>query len=374
MLIIGIDFGNSTSLAAICRDGRVELIQNTDPSTLPSAIYPTFVAVTADGHTLVGEAARRQAAANPAGTLTAFKNRIGNPEHVVLRGHSFTPQRLASLLIERMRQDAAVLLGQAPDGVVIGVPTLLDHAQQAAMIEAGRLAGFECVHLVQEPIAAALAHEIGSSGAADSSQRTMVADLGGAELHVSIVEGWGNELRVTSALSNPRVGGRAMDDLIVAHVAAAFRKAAGGDIMRDPRAAWDLWLAAEVAKIELTSGRVEHITLALYAEIEGTSLHTEIDLSRGEVESMVAPLLEQCRRTVQELFTQAKLGASDINHLILVGGPTKMPVVARLFEEVALRPAETKVDPVYCVAFGAAMRGAEIAGGRSARHTYTSVA
>lgn len=374
MLIIGIDFGTSTSLAAVCRHDRIELIPSTDRSTPPSPIYPSFVAVTADGRTLVGDAARRQAAANTEGTVTAFKGRIGNPEHVALRGHSFSPQRLASLLIEQIRQDAAVFLGETPEGAVIGVPTHFDELQRQTIVEAGQSAGFEGVHLLQEPIAAALAHRVGCSSPGAAPVRTMVADLGGSSLHISILDCWNNELRVADALSNPRVGGRAMDDLFLAHAAASFRSATGADIMRDPRAACDLRLAAEMAKIEFASGRVERITLPLYAEIDGRSLHAEIDLSRGELERIVAPALEQCRRTIRELLTRTNMEPSDIDRLILVGGPMKMPAAARLFEEVTLRSAETHVDPVHCVAFGAAMRGAEIAAGRTTKRKYTSVA
>jgi molecular chaperone DnaK len=359
MAIIGIDLGTSNSAAAVLRGGRPVIIPSAEGVSLGGKAFPSHVALTADGQMLVGEPARRQTAVNPEGTATAFKRRMGTRELIRLRARDFTPEQLSGFLLQKIKRDAETFLGEPVAKAVVTVPAYFDDNQRSATKDAARIAGLEVVRLVNEPTAAALAYGLDRQG---QELRIAVIDFGGGTLDVTIMEFGKGVFEVRATSGDTRLGGTDMDVLFLDYLMERFKAASGVDLRPDRQAVARLREAAEIAKIELSSTTSTHITLPFIAAKGGVPQHFEIDVTRGELERLVRPVIERCRGPVQQALHDAGVAPTDIDRVVFVGGPTRMPVVRRFFEELLGRKAEMGVDPMECVAAGAAIQAGVLAG------------
>jgi molecular chaperone DnaK len=359
MAIIGIDLGTSNSAAAVLRGGRPVIIPSAEGVSLGGKAFPSYVAVTADGQVLIGEPARRQASANPEGTATAFKRRMGRREKIRLHDREFSPEQLSAFLLQKIKSDAEAFLGEPVERAVVTVPAYFDDNQRAATKDACRIAGLEVARLVNEPTAASLAYGLDRLG---QEFRVAVIDLGGGTLDVTIMDFGKGVFEVRSTSGDTHLGGTDMNQRIFDHLADRFRTEAGIELRNDAKAAARLMEAGELAKIELTSSVKAHVSLPYIAAAGGTPRHLEMDLTRTELERVVRPVIERCREPVLRALRDAGAGPGDIQRIVFVGGPTRMPAVRAFFEEILGRKAEMGVDPMECVASGAAIQAGVLAG------------
>jgi molecular chaperone DnaK len=359
MAIIGIDLGTSNSAAAVLRGGRPVIVPSAEGISLGGKAFPSYVAITADGQMLVGEPARRQAAANPEGTATAFKRRMGRRETIRLRDRELTPEQLSAFLLQKIKRDAESFLGEPVEKAVITVPAYFDDNQRSATKDAARIAGLEVARLVNEPTAAALAYGLDRLG---QELRIAVVDFGGGTLDVTIMESGKGVFEVKATSGDTQLGGTDMNARVYDYLVDRFRSQTGIDLRGDRMAAARLMEAAEIAKIELSAAITTHISLPFIAVKQGVPQHVDMDLTRTELERLVRPVVERCRAPVEQALHDAKVTPKDIGRLIFVGGPTRMPSVRQYFEELLGRKAEMGVDPMECVAAGAAIQAGVLAG------------
>jgi molecular chaperone DnaK len=359
MAIIGIDLGTSNSAAAVLRGGRPVIIPSAEGISLGGKAFPSYVAITADGQMLVGEPARRQAAANPEGTASAFKRRMGRRETVRLREREFTPEQLSAFLLQKIKRDAEAFLGEPVAKAVVTVPAYFDDNQRSATKDACRIAGLEVARLVNEPTAAALAYGLDRLG---QELRIAVIDFGGGTLDVTIMEFGKGVFEVKSTSGDTQLGGTDMDVCLFDYLAERFKEKSGIDVRAQRQAAARLKEAAEIAKVELSSATATHISLPFIAARAGVPQHLDMDLTRTELERVVRPVIERCRGPVQQSLADAGVEPQRLDRIIFVGGPTRMPAVRRYFEELLGRSAEMGVDPMECVAAGAAIQAGVLAG------------
>ncbi len=359
MTIIGIDLGTSNSAAAVLRGGRPVIIPSAEGVSIGGKAFPSFVAFTADGQLLVGEPARRQAAANPEGTASAFKRKMGKRENVRLRDKDYSPEQLSAFLLQKIKRDAEAFLGEPVEKAVVTVPAYFDDNQRSATKDACRIAGLEVVRLVNEPTAASLAYGLDRLG---QELRIAVIDFGGGTLDVTIMEFGKGVFEVKATSGDTQLGGTDMNQRIYEHLAERFQMATGVDVRNDQKAAVRLVEAAENAKIELSTSVTTHISLPYLAVVNGEPRHLELDLTRTELERLVRPVIERCKAPVEQALHDAAITPKDVNRVVFVGGPTRMPIVRSYFEEIFGRKAEMGVDPMECVAAGAAIQAGVLAG------------
>ena len=359
MAIVGIDLGTSNSAAAVLRGGRPVIIPSAEGISLGGKAFPSYVAVTADGQMLVGEPARRQAAANPEGTATAFKRRMGRRETIRLRDRAFTPEQLSAFLLQKIKRDAEIFLGEPVEKAVVTVPAYFDDNQRSATKDACGIAGLEVTRLVNEPTAASLAYGLDRLG---QELRIAVIDFGGGTLDVTIMEFGKGVFEVRATSGDTQLGGTDMNQRLYEYLAERFRAQSGIDVCTDRLSAARLIEAAEIAKIELSASNSAHIMLPFIAAKGGVPQHLDMDLTRTELERLVWPVIERCRGPVEQALHDARATPEEIDRLVFVGGPTRMPVVRQFFEELFGRPAEMGVDPMECVAAGAAIQAGVLAG------------
>jgi molecular chaperone DnaK len=359
MPIIGIDLGTSNSAAAVLRGGRPIMIPSAEGFTLGGKAFPSYVAIASDGQMLVGEPARRQAAANPEGTASAFKRRMGLRETIRLRNREFSPEQLSAFLLQKVKRDAEAFLGEPVKRVVITVPAYFNDNQRSATKDACRIAELEAARLINEPTAASLAYGLDKAG---QELRIAVIDFGGGTLDVTIMEFGGGVFEVKATSGDTQLGGTDMDRLVFEHLAEQFQRQSGIDVRKDRTAEARLREAAEIAKIELSASTTTHVSLPFLAASEGVTHNLDLDLTRSELERLVRPVIEHCRTSVIQALHDAAMEVKDVGRLVFVGGPTRMPAVRAFFEDLFGRKAETGVDPMECVAQGAAIQGGVLAG------------
>jgi molecular chaperone DnaK len=359
MPIIGIDLGTSNSAAAVLRGGRPVIIPSAEGITLGGKAFPSYVAVARDGQIIVGEPARRQQAINPEGTISGFKRLMGQRDKLRLGGKEFTPEELSALLLQKIKRDAEAFLGEPVDKAVVTVPAYFNDNQRSATKDACRIAGLEAARLVNEPTAASLAYGLDRLG---QELRIAVVDFGGGTLDVTIMEFGKGVFEVKATSGNTQLGGTDMDRILVEHLAAVFRSRSGIEISGDRSATARLREAAEIAKIELSSIATARINLPFLAATAAGPAHLDYELTRTELERLVRPVIERCREPVVPAFHDPNLQFSQIDRLIFVGGPTRMPCVRAFFEELIGKKAEAGVDPMECVAQGAAIQAGVLAG------------
>jgi molecular chaperone DnaK len=357
--IIGIDLGTSNSAAAIMEAGKPVIIPSAEGTTLGGKAFPSYVAFTKDGQLLVGEPARRQAVSNPEGTVSAFKRKMGTDYKYSIRGKEFTPQQLSAFILQKVKRDAEAYLSDKVEKAVITVPAYFNDNQRQATKDAGQIAGLEVVRIINEPTAACLAYGIDKKGL---EEKIMVFDLGGGTLDVTIMEFGSGVFQVLSTSGDTQLGGTDMDNTLIDHVAEEFRKQHGIDLRQDKMAMQRLKEAVEKAKIELSNVLETDLNLPFITADASGPKHLTMTLSRSRLESLISPIIERCRGPVERAISDSKLSPSNITKIILVGGPTRMPIVQKFLEERVGKKVEHGIDPMECVAMGAGIQAAVLTG------------
>ena len=356
--IIGIDLGTSNSAAAVMQGNRPVIIPSAEGISLGGKAFPSYVAFTKDGQRLTGEAARRQAVTNPEGTAYAFKRKMGTDFKYNLRGKEYRPQELSAFLLQKIKQDAEAFLGDKVEKAVITVPAYFNDNQRQATKDAGEIAGLEVVRIINEPTAASLAYGLDKAG----DQKIMVFDLGGGTLDVTIMEMGGGVFEVKSTAGDTQLGGTDMDNRLVDHIAEEFKKEHGIDLRKDRVANQRLRDAAEKAKIELSTSLTTEINQPFITADASGPKHLTMTLTRAKLEEVIRPVIDRCRAPMEQALSDAKLTKDEIRKVILVGGPTRMPIVQKFVEDYVGKKVEGGVDPMECVAMGAAIQAGVLAG------------
>jgi len=366
---IGIDLGTSNSAAAVMEGGRPVIIPSAEGAGVSSGkAFPSFVAFTKDGQCLVGEPARRQAPINSEGTIYAAKRKMGTDFKFKARGQEFTPQQISAFILQKIKADAEKYLGEPIDSAVITVPAYFNDNQRQATKDAGEIAGLKVLRIINEPTAACLAYGIDKVG---KEQKIMVFDLGGGTLDVTILEmGWDKEQKastfeVLATCGENQLGGTDMDNVLIDYIINEFKKETGIDLKNDKMAFQRLREAAEKAKVELSSTISTDINLPFVTADANGPKHLTLTIDRAKLESLVAPIIERCRVPIRQAIKDAstKQGSEiKIDRVILVGGPTRMPIVQQFLEKEVGQKIERGVDPMECVALGAAIQAGIISG------------
>ncbi len=356
--IIGIDLGTTNSEAAVMQGGRPTIIPSAEGSTFGGKMFPSVVAFTKDGQVLVGEPAKRQAVLNPDRTVMQIKRKMGTDYRVTIEGKSYTPQEISALILGKIKRDAEAFVGEEVKQAVITVPAYFNDNQRQATKDAGRIAGLEVLRLINEPTAAAMAYGLDKKEEA----KVCVLDLGGGTFDVTLMEIGQGVFEVIATSGDTQLGGMDMDNGIIDWLVEEFRRREGVDLRGDRQAMQRVRDAAEKAKIELSSTVNTTVNLPFLAQKEGKPVHLESTLTRAKLEELVDPILRRCEGPITQAFKDAGWRYDQVDHVILVGGPTRMPVVRERFEKIIGRRAERGVDPMQCVALGAAIQGGVLAG------------
>src|SRR3990172_1398351 len=356
--IIGIDLGTSNSAAAVMQGNRPVIIPSAEGVSLGGKAFPSYVAFTKDGQRLVGEPARRQVVTNSEGTAYAFKRKMGTDYKYSLRGKDYKPQELSAFLLQKIKQDAEAFLGEKVEKAVITVPAYFNDNQRQATKDAGEIAGLEVVRIINEPTAASLAYGIDKAG----DQKILVFDLGGGTLDVTIMEMGGGVFEVKSTAGDTQLGGTDMDNRLVDYIAEEFKKEHGIDLRKDRVANQRLRDAAEKAKIELSTTLTTEMNQPFITADASGPKHLTMTLTRTKLEEVIRPVIDRCRAPMEQALSDAKLTKGDIKRVILVGGPTRMPIVQKFVEDYVGKKVEGGVDPMECVAMGAAIQAGVLAG------------
>jgi molecular chaperone DnaK len=355
--IIGIDLGTSNSAAAVMEGGKPVIVPSAEGTTLGGKAFPSYVAFTKDEQLLIGEPARRQAVSNAEGTVYAFKRKMGTDHKYAIHGKDYTPQQLSAFILQKIKRDAEAYLGDKVEKAVVTVPAYLNDDQRQATKDAGQIAGLEIVRLVNEPTAACLAYGLGKLG---ESHKILVFDLGGGTLDVTIMDmghiGSEATFQVMATSGDTQLGGTGMDNVLIDFIAEEFRKENGVDLRKDKMALGRFKEAAEKAKIELSTVLETDINLPFITADASGPKHLQMKLTRAKLESLVQPIVSRCRVSLETALKDAGLSASQITKVVMVGGPTRMPVVQKFVESFVGHKIEGGVNPMECVALGAAIQ------------------
>ncbi|MEM3437050.1 MAG: molecular chaperone DnaK [Nitrososphaerales archaeon] len=357
--IIGIDLGTTNSAAAIMEAGRPVVIPSAEGPTVAGKMFPSVVAFTKDGQLLVGEPAKRQALTNPEGTIFEIKRKMGTDYKVRVYGKEFTPQQISAFILQKIKRDAETYLGRPITKAVITVPAHFNDNQRQATKDAGTIAGLDVVRIINEPTAACLAYGLDKL---EKEMRIMVFSFGGGTHDVTIMEFGGGVFQVIATSGDTQTGGADIDYAIVNHLVEEFKRQTGIDLRNDKTAMARLKEASEKAKIELSTLLTTDIDLPFIAMDKDGPKHLHYTLTRAKLEELALPIVRKTKDTITRVLEDAKLTPKDIDKVILIGGQTRMPLVRKFIEEVIGKPPEVGVDPMECVAIGAAIQGAIIAG------------
>lgn len=357
--IIGIDLGTSNSAASIMEGGRPTMIPSAEGTSVGGKSFPSYVAFTKDGQLLVGEPARRQAVTNPDGTIKNVKRKMGSNEKVTALGKEYTPQQISAFILQKIKKDAESYLAEPVEKAVITVPAYFNDNQRQATKDAGAIAGLEVVRIINEPTAAALAYGLDKS---DVEQKIMVFDLGGGTLDVTIMDFSDGVFEVLSTSGDTQLGGSDMDEALTKFVMGEFQKETGIDLSKDNMAFWRVREACEKAKIELSTTMQTEINLPFISADASGPKHLVQTLTRAKLEEIVEPIVSRCKGPIVQAINDAGLKNDDIDKIIMVGGPTRMPIVQNFVESVVGPKIQRGIDPMECVSMGAAVQGAVLAG------------
>ncbi len=358
--IIGIDLGTSNSAAAVVMGGKPVLIPAAEGTSIGGKAFPSVVAFTKDGQLLVGEPARRQAITNPDNTIIAAKRKMGSDHLYRIQGKEYKPQQISAFILQKIKKDAEAFIGEKIEKAVITVPAYFDDNQRQATKDAGTIAGLDVVRIINEPTAASLAFGLDKAG---QEMKILVFDFGGGTLDVTIMEMGGGVFEVLSTSGDTQLGGTDMDKVLIDYVVNEFRKTSGIDLTKDSTAMTRVREAAEKAKIELSTVMETDINLPFisYDPSSGPK-NLELKLTRAKFEELIRSIVEKCRGSIDNALRDAKLSPSDISKIVLVGGPTRIPMVKKFVGDVIGRNPESGVDPMEAVAVGAAIQAGIIAG------------
>ncbi len=356
---IGVDLGTSNSAASVLQGGRPVIVPSAEGASLYGKAFPSVVAFTKDGEMFVGEPARRQAVSNPEGTVMAAKRKMGKNFKYDIHGKKYTPQQISAFILQKIKKDAEAFLGEKVEKAVITVPAYFDDDQRQATKDAGTIAGLEVVRIVNEPTAASLAYGLDKK---DKEDKILVFDLGGGTLDVTVMDFGDGIFEVKSTSGDTSLGGTDMDEAVMNFIIKEFEKSTGIDLSEDSTALQRVREAAEKAKIELSTTIETDINLPFITATDKGPKHLNMRLSRSQLEKLIDPLIQRCKKPVEQALKDAKLSKEGIDKIILVGGPTRMPVVKNFVEKILGKKAEGGIDPMECVAMGAAIQGGVLSG------------
>ena len=357
-VIIGIDLGTTNSEAAYLEGGRPVIIPSAEGSTFGGKMFPSVVAFTKDGDRIVGDPAKRQAVLNPDNTIMNIKRKMGTKHKVTIKKKKYSPEEISAMILQKIRADAEAHLGVDIEKAVITVPAYFNDNQRQATIDAGKIAGLKVERIINEPTAAALAYGLDKEG----EYTVAVLDLGGGTFDVTIMEMDNGVFDVVSTSGDNKLGGTDMDEAMIDYLADIFKSDNGIDLRDDSASKQRLRDAAEKAKIELSNTLKATINLPYIWSDSSGPKHLELDLTRAKLEKIVGPVISRCEKPIKRAFKDAKIKPGDVDRVILVGGPTRMPTVQKAFEKFVGRKAERGVDPMQCVAMGAAIQAGVLAG------------
>lgn len=357
--IIGIDLGTSNSAAAVVEAGKPMIIPSAEGTTAAGKAFPSYVAFTKEGELLVGEPARRQAVTNPERTISAIKRKMGTDYKVKIGEKEYTPQQISAFILQKIKRDSEAFLGERIEKAVITCPAYFNDAQRQATKDAGAIAGLEVIRIINEPTAAALAYGIDKVG---KEEKILVFDFGGGTLDCTIMDFGEGVFEVISTSGDTQLGGTDMDEVLVDYIVSDFKKETGIVLSKDKMAMTRLKEAAEKAKIELSSTLETDINLPFITADASGPKHLAMKITRAKLEELVKPIIEKCRGPMKQAISDTKVSPAQITKIILVGGPTRMPIVQKFVEDYVGKKIERGVDPMECVAMGAAIQGAVLAG------------
>jgi len=357
--IIGIDLGTTNSAAAIMEAGRPVIIPSAEGPTIAGKMFPSVVAFTKDGQLLVGEPAKRQAVTNPEGTVFEIKRKMGTDYTVKLQGKEYTPQQISAFILQKIKRDAETFLGEKLKKCIITVPAHFNDNQRQATKDAGEIAGFEISRIINEPTAASLAYGLDKT---EKEMKILVFSFGGGTNDTTIMDFGGGVFEVLGTSGDTQLGGTDLDKAVVNHLIAEFKTQTGIDLSGDAMAMRRLKEAGEKAKIELSTLLTTDIDLPFVASESSGPKHLHATLTRAKLEQLTRPIVEKIRAPIMGTMKDAKLEPKDIDKIVLIGGQTRMPLVRKFMEEIMGKPAERGVDPMECVAVGAAIQGGVLAG------------
>ena len=353
--VVGIDLGTTNSVVALLEGGEPTVIANAEGSRTT----PSVVAFSKDGEVLVGEVAKRQAITNPDRTIRSVKRHVGTDWSVGIDGKDYSSQEISARVLQKLKRDAETYLGTEVAEAVITVPAYFDDAQRTATKEAGTIAGLEVLRIINEPTAAALAYGLDKG---DTDQTILVFDLGGGTFDVSVLEIGDGVFEVKSTSGDTALGGDDWDDRVIGWLVDSFRNDHGVDLSKDNMAMQRLKEGAEQAKIELSQTQSTNVNLPFITATDAGPLHMDYELSRAKFQDLTSDLLDRCRKPFEQALSDAGLSAGDVDHVILVGGSTRMPAVVDLVTGMTGTQPHQGVNPDEVVAVGAAVQAGVLKG------------
>ena len=357
--VLGIDLGTTNSAAAIYEGGRATVIPSAEGPTMAGKMFPSVVAFTKDGQLLIGEPAKRQATANPEGTIFEIKRKMGTDYKVTIYGKEYSPQQISAFILQKIKKDAETYLGGTIRKAVITVPAHFDDNQRQATKDAGEIAGFQVMRIVNEPTAACLAYGIDKL---EKEMKILVFSFGGGTHDVTVMDFGKGVFQVLSTSGDTQLGGTDVDKAIVNYIIDEFKRQNGIDLGNDRLAATRLKEAAEKAKIELSTLMSTDIDLPFLTADQTGPRHLHLSLTRTKLESLAQPIVQKTEHTIVKALEDAKLTPTGIDKIILIGGMTRMPLVQKFVEQTLGKAPERGLDPMECVAIGAAIQAAVITG------------
>ena len=351
---IGIDLGTTNSCVAVIEGGEPVVIANAEGARTT----PSVVAFKKDGERIVGQAAKRQAIANPDRTVSSIKREMGSDYKVKIDDKQYTPQEISAMILQKLKTDAEAYLGEGVSNAVITVPAYFTDAQRQATKDAGKIAGLEVKRIINEPTAAALSYGIDKG----EEQKIMVYDLGGGTFDVSIIEMGDGVQEVLATAGNNRLGGDDFDKRVMDWMIGEFKKDNGIDLSGDKMAVQRLKEAAEKAKIELSGMTSTQINLPFITADATGPKHLDLTLSRAKFDELTADLVEKTMGPVQQAMKDAGLSFGDLNKVLMVGGSSLIPAVQDAVKKATGKEPFKGINPDECVAIGAALQAGVLGG------------
>jgi molecular chaperone DnaK len=352
---VGIDLGTTNSVVSVLEGGEPVVIPNAEGGRTT----PSVVGFSKTGEVLVGEVAKRQAITNPDRTIRSVKRHMGSSWTIDIDGKKYTAQEISARILGKLKRDAEAYLGDSVTQAVITVPAYFDDAQRTATKEAGQIAGLEVLRIINEPTSAALAYGLDKEG---KDQTVLVFDLGGGTFDVSILEIGEGVFEVKSTSGNTHLGGDDWDQKVIDWLVKTFKDTEGVDLAADKMATQRLKEAAEKAKIELSSLQETQINLPFITATSEGPKHLDLKLTRAHFNELTADLVEACKGPFDQAIADSGLSKSDIDHVILVGGSTRIPAVQDLVQQMTGKEAHKGVNPDEVVAIGAAVQAGVLKG------------
>ncbi len=352
--VLGIDLGTTFSCMSIMEAGKPIVIPNAEGGRTTASI----VAFTKEGERLVGSLAKRQAVTNPQRTIQSIKRKMGSTEKIKIDDKSFSPQEISAMILQKLKIDAEAYLGEKITKAVITVPAYFNDAQRQATKDAGKIAGLDVMRIINEPTASALAYGIDK----EQDATVLVYDLGGGTFDVSILTLGEGVFEVKSTAGNNHLGGDDFDKRVTDYLVDEFRKKEGVDLRNDPYAMQRLRDASENAKIELSQRPSTNINLPYITTDANGPKFLSIDLTRSKLEQLIGDLVESTVGPVKQALSDAKLEPKDIDHVLLVGGSTRVPLVQDTVKKILGKEPDKGINPDECVALGAGIQGAVLTG------------